>query len=331
MTAGFTFRDMSDHAGIRWYRRGATRLLGAAIVSALSVPSLVLIVFGIGSPASPARITAGAVMLAAVAVWVRLLLRAGIGVTPECVLVRRATGRTKTIPWPQVTGIEVRIGSKKDVTIFVLASGGKRWHTMGCSFTHYSPWETWELQRALEDEHLAWVPGSADTLYPRPPGSEEATPAWAWIILGLITVSWLFVLAGFPLYTGITSLGPELRASHGAGTAGYFVPRQKSCPPRAECRWDGEFRVPGGRVTRGRVRLVDVAANSIRAGVSVAARDTGADGIVFPRNDLGAWHDAAIGIVIGAWASAVFLVTAIGLGIRWLHPGHRRGNVAAAP
>lgn len=320
---------MSGTTGTRWYRRGVERLLWSAIVSVLSVPCLVLIVFGSASPVNPAQITFGAVMLAAVTAWVRLLLRAGIGVTPEHVLVRKATGRTKVIPWPQVTRFGARVSSKKAVTVFVLTSGGKRWHTMGCSFNSYSPRETWDLLRALEDERLAWVPGSARTLPSRRPGPDEATPAWAYIVLGIFALIGLSAFGGFPLYTGITDLGPDLRASHSAGTAGYYIPRQEHCS--RGCNWDGEFRLPGGHVTRWHVGLRDVAATDLRAGVPVAARDTGADGIVYPRNDLEAWHDAAIWIVLGCWGCAVFFVMVIGLGIRRLRPGHRHGNVAAAP
>ena len=116
--------DMSDDTGARWYRHGGERLLGTLGISFLSVSASWLVVYGTGHPVRWALLIPGAVLATALAAVAVLPMRAGIGVTSEHILIRTATGRTRVVPWAQVTGFKDRYLPKGGGTIYVLTSGG---------------------------------------------------------------------------------------------------------------------------------------------------------------------------------------------------------------
>ncbi|HEX3957414.1 MAG TPA: hypothetical protein VHZ03_12395 [Trebonia sp.] len=78
-------------------------------------------------PVRWALLIPGAALVAAIAAWARVPLRAGIGVTPDRILIRTAMGDTTAVPWAQVSGFEGGKGSStrdSEGTVYVLTSGG---------------------------------------------------------------------------------------------------------------------------------------------------------------------------------------------------------------
>ncbi|MCW2935303.1 MAG: hypothetical protein JWM19_6265 [Actinomycetia bacterium] len=317
-------------APVRWYRLRGEPLALAVGISLLGLAPLWLIVYGIGSPVRWALVIPGAVLLTGVAVGAWLPLRAGIGVTARHILIRQPAGRPAEIPWSQVTGFtggKSHAGGRGDgERVFVLTSDGKRWHTVGCSTSRRSAWELWQLMRALEDERLARTPGAVSTLpaapstpAPRKPGAARFVGAFVLIAIG----------AGL-LYWGATGLGPGLRAARGQGTAGYFIP-QRATGRGGGALWYGEFRLPDGTVTLRNVYIADTSVTAVRAGVPVAARDAGAAGYVYPRDDPGAWHGTTGVLADGAWLWLTATVVIIQRVIHRPRRGRQDGNPAASP
>lgn len=316
MTAGRTFRDVSDITGVRWYRHGGIRLLASVIISFLGIYPVCLIVNGAGHPVRWLLVVSGAVLTAAIAALACVPARAGIAVSPVHVLVRTVDGRTTAVPWEQVTGFSCgKRGrkSKGDDIVFVLTSGGERLSTSGYSTAGTSPTEIWRLVRALEDEHRARTPGGPDALpvQPPPPGPGEAGKMR--FLRGLCAIALVALGNGF-LYNGVTDLGPGLRAASGTGTVGYFIPQTETTRGHL---WYGEFRLPAGTVILRNTTMNDLSQGSMHAGVSVPARDTGGSDGVYPRADPGAWHSAADQIPAAVWLYATALATLIRLVLLW--------------
>ena len=332
MTAGRTFRDVSDTAGVRWYRHGGNRLSGPIMILLPGLFPAVLIVYGLGHPVRWTLLVPGAVLIAAIAALACLPLRAGIGVTPDRILIRTAFGTT-AVPWEEVTGFEGGKDSPesgREDAVFVLTSGGERLHTAGYAPTGTSPAALWRLLRTLEDERLARTPGAASTLPPppRPPKPGEIGEPNVFAVLGLIAL----IVAGTVIMSiGAAEIGPGIRAARGGGTAGYYIPQHESTGKGA--RWHGEFRLPDGTVIIQDAGIQDVSPGALRAGVPVAARDTGDANGVFPRDDPGAWHSPAAFLAAAAWLYVVALVAIIGQWIRWLRRDRSdgEGNVAPSP
>jgi hypothetical protein len=243
MTSGLTFLDMSDTTGVRWYRHGGERLQWTMYISFLGVFPVRLIIHGTGHPIRWALLIPGAVLVAAIAAWARVPLRAGIGVAPDRILIRTAIGDTSAVPWAQVTGFVGGKGSSardSEGTVFVLTSGGERLHTAGYSAARTSAAELWQLLCALEDERLARMPGAVSTLpAPPPPPPKPGDTSAARFLVGLGVI--LLVAAGtLPLYFGVTQIGPGLRAASGGGIVGYYIPQRETTGRGAQ--WYGEFR-----------------------------------------------------------------------------------------
>jgi hypothetical protein len=331
------FPDMSDDAGIRWYRHGGERLLATLEISFPSVFASWLVVYGIGNPVRWVLLIPGAVLTVAFAALAALPMRAGIAVTPEHILIRTATGNTTLVPWAQVTGFEAAKGgsrSRGKDTVVVLTADGKRLRTLGYGTDGTAPEEIRQLVRALEDERLARARGTASTLPLRP--TPDVRERRASSVLTGIGVVMLMIFGALPLYFAVTGLGPAIRAARGEGTLGYFIPQRETTGKGAT--WYGEFRLPDGTVTLRNVNIEDFPVSAMQAGVPVAARDTGyfeatfppGPQSVFPRNDPGAWHLPANMAVTAAWFYAWAFVVIIRQGIR-LRRGRRHKNSPAPP
>jgi hypothetical protein len=336
MTSGLTFLDMSDSMGVRWYQHGGERLGYTMIISFLGIFPVCLIIHGTGHPVRWALLIPGAVLVAAIAAWARVPLRAGIGVTPDRILIRTAAGDTTAVPWAQVSGFEGGKGSStrdSEGTVYVLTSGGERLHTAGYSAPRTAATELWQLLRALDDERLARMPGAVSTVPASPPPPPPPTPgkSYAAPLLAGLGVILLIATGTLPLYFGVTGIGPGLRAASGGGTAGYYTPQRETTGKGAQ--WYGEFRLPDGTVTRRDTGIEDVSMGALRTGVPVAARDTGYFDGVFPRDDPGAWHGPADMFAGAAWFYTATLVVLIRLRIlsRRRDRNDDDGNVTAAP
>lgn len=314
--------DMPGPGKVRWYRHGGGRLLATLMISFLSLGTVSLIVYGLGQPVRLAFLVPGVLLTSAVGWLAALPLRAGIGVTPEHILVRAATGRTTRVPWAEVTGFEAgKAGprSRSDDTVFVLTSDARRLHTLGYDAEGTSPTEAWRLLRALEDERLARAPGTDSTLPSRPPASSDKRNPAVWTWIGAIA---LIIFGSLPLYSAVAGLGPAIRAARGDGTAGYFTPQRETTGRGAT--WYGEFRLPDGTVALRNVSIEDLSVSQLQAGVPVAARDSGYSGNVFPRDDPGAWHGPASVLIMACWFYAWALILFIRLGIRRAGRRHLR-------
>jgi hypothetical protein len=298
------FPGMSDIAGVRWYRHGNNRLTAPVMISFLINFPAWLVVFGLGHPVRWMLLVPGVVLAAAVAALAWLPVRAGIGVTPECILVRSSFGDTRAVPWAQVTGFEG--GSEKgEPVVLVLTSGGERLSTGGYRPVGKSPAELWQLLRTLEDERLVRTPGAVSALPPQPRPRKPWDPVGTFLFssLGVIV---LIAFGAVFMSMGITEIGPAIGAAHGGGTIGYFIPGPAPC---GKCGWLGDFRLPDGTITRRDTRI-DLGKSALHTGVPVAARDTGDPDTVFPRQDRGAWH-GPVAVLFGAswcWAAALALI-----------------------
>jgi hypothetical protein len=325
---------MSEAAGVRWYRHGGERLQLTMCISFLGIFPVCLIIHGTGHPVRWELLIPGAVLVAAIAAWACVPLRAGIGVTGDRIMIRTAIGETTAVPWAQVTGFEGGKGSStrdSDGTVYVLTSGGERLHTAGYSAARASAAELWQLLRALEDERLARMPGAVSSLPDSSPPPPRAGAIFADRFLAGLGVILLVATGTLCLFFGVTGIGAGLRAASGGGTAGYYIPQRETTGRGAQ--WYGEFRLPDGTVTRRDTGIEDVSMGALRAGVPVAARDTGYYDGVFPRDDPGAWHGPADMLAGAAWFYAAALVVLIRLGILWRRRDRHDddGNVTAAP
>lgn len=304
----------------RWFRNGGGRWACAALLIAfgsMAVPALV--VEGIAHHAY-ALIGFGVVVALMVGAEVRVILRAGIGVTPEHVLIRRASGGTTRVPWADVAMFEVRKGGPRNDDYFVVRTvGEQRLETLGCTLGEMSARANvimrWRILRGLEDERLARVPGAVDRGPVGPPDLPANSWGNRWGTQVVTTVALvLFLGIGVAcLLQGLAGVRPALRAAEGAGTAGFFVPRSEACGK--SCTWYGDFRLPDGLVTLRNVTLADAGA-AVAVGVPVSARDTGGNGTVYPRHDPSGWAGPMIEFVMGVLISALFLILVAGQWVR---------------
>lgn len=312
---------MSDTVGAHWYRHGGHPVTASTGILLLGLFPAVLIVYGLSQPARWALLVPGAALIIVIVALARLPLRSGIGVTPERILIRTAF-KTTAVPWEQVTRFEGGKNSPESTrvdAVFVCTSAGERLHTAGYAPAGPTPRELWRLLHALEAERIARTPGAVTTLPPPPRASRygeigEVNPL---PVLGLI----FLVMAGIVVMgMGGAEIGPAVRAASGDGTAGYYIPQHQSTGRGA--LWSGEFRLPDGTVLIQDTGILDVSPGTLRAGVPVAARDTGNGNGVYPRDDPYAWHGPAAFLATAAWLCAAALAAIIGQGIRW-----RRGRV----
>jgi hypothetical protein len=214
------------------------------------------------------------------------------------------SGGTRAVPWAQVTGFEGG-REKGEPVVLVLTSSGQRLQTGGYCPAGNSPSELWQLLRTLEGERLARTPGAVSALPPQPQPRKPLDPVGAFLLSSLGVIM-LIVFGTVFMSMGITEIGPAIRAAHGGGTAGYFIPGPEPC---GKCGWLGDFRLPDGTVTR-RETHIDLSKSALHTGVPVTARDTGDPDTVFPRSDPGAWH-GPVAVLFGAswcWAATLALI-----------------------
>jgi hypothetical protein len=317
--ARITLPDMSHTARVRWYRHGE-RLTASIMISFVGIFPVFLAVFGLGNPVRWLFLVPGAVLAVAFAALACQPLRAGIGVTPRHILVRSMFGDTTAVPWARVSGFEAGGDPKGAQHLFVLTSGGRRLSTGGYTPLSRSPAEQWRLLHALETERLARTPGAVSTLPPAPPPaapgpSDDSLPSAFFAFLAVVGVIVLVAFGGYFLSVGIREIGPAIQATHGGGTAGYFIPGEE---PSARGAWYGEFRLADGTVTRPQVQIADLVNPQLHTGVPIAARDTGDPDFVYPRGDQGAWHGPVNVIIAAAWALAWALALIFRAVARWL-------------
>lgn len=305
---------MPDPGEIRWFRYGSARWALAITLAGLGIWIPLTIIIDGSANRSGVAIVLGAILLLVCLMGAYGMLRAGIGVTPDQVLIRSGIGTTEAIPWSKVARFEVRVDTgRTSGLIDVFGTDGQRRSTFGCVAGGSSRRETliagWQLVSALEAERLKHAPGAAATAsspVPRP-----ALPPWTprghWVPRVLGSVALLVIIAGTAWLGSwaLGSLGPAFRAADAVGTLGYFIPQSGGC---GRCSWSGEFRLPDGTVTLRNVTLND-AGSGVRIGLPVPARDTG-DGI-YPASDPGAWGPAMAVMVESYCTAALFAAVGI--------------------
>jgi hypothetical protein len=256
----------------------------------------------------------GAILLPLCLMGAYGIMRSGIGLTPDRVLIRSGFGTTRALPWSEVARFEVRMDkSRTEGLVDVVGTDGRRRSTFGCMPGGWSRRETliahYRLLRILEDERLKHVPEAAAD--DRRPVRRPVLPPWSplrhWTPRVLGSVALLALIAGsaWVASAALSSLGPAFRASHGQGTRGYFIPQSGGCG--RGCSWYGEFRLPNGTVTLRGTSLND-GGRDVQIGVPVPALDSGA---VYPANDPGAWGYPLATTVEGYSTAALFAAVGI--------------------
>ena len=127
------------------------------------------------------------------------------------------------------------------------------------------------------------------------------------------------------LVASAIGFGPSISAAEGHGTRGYFVARTQTCD-RGGCSWGGQFRLPGGKVTRSGVGFSGNE-SGMRAGTVVPALDAGDRHVVFARHGDLTW--------LGDLITAAIAMAIIALAIRKLLKRRRASveptSVSVAP
>ncbi|MFB9723226.1 hypothetical protein [Planobispora longispora] len=80
------------------------------------------------------------------------------------------------------------------------------------------------------------------------------------------------------LYLSIPNIGPAVRAARADGVSGVFTARTLDCvqhPGHESCTWIGDFRSAAGRTVRPSVALYGSSRESLTAGATTPAVDTG--------------------------------------------------------
>jgi hypothetical protein len=289
------------------------------------------IIEGIARPGLAPFVILGAILLPVCLMGAYGMMRSGIGLSPDRVLIRSGFGTTRALPWSEVARFKVRTNkSRTDGLTEVIGTDGRRRWTFGCMPGGWSRRETliarYRLLRTLEDERLKHVPEGAAA--DRPPVRRPVLPPWSplrhWVPRVLGSVALLGLIAGSAWFASdaLSSLGPAFRAADGLGTRGYFIPQSGGCS--RGCSWFGEFRLPNGTVTLRGASLND--AGRVRIGVPVPARDTGG---VYPANAAGAWGDPLATIVEGYSSAALF--AAVGIAQLTRRRARRRRTADTSP
>ncbi|PZG23744.1 hypothetical protein C1J01_00535 [Nonomuraea aridisoli] len=103
---------------------------------------------------------------------------------------------------------------------------------------------------------------------------------------------------------GVWQAGPALAAARGAGTQGTFTAVRADCfehhPGKHLCTWLGDFRSDDGKVVRKGLTLYDSEQDSLTAGRTVYAFDTGRPDHVYGAGGSREWVTVVILFVLGA-------------------------------
>ncbi|SDL95087.1 hypothetical protein SAMN05421874_13374 [Nonomuraea maritima] len=98
--------------------------------------------------------------------------------------------------------------------------------------------------------------------------------------------------------------GPALAAATGDGPHGTFTAVRQSCfehhPGKWLCTWRGDFRSDDGKVVREGVTLYDSEQDTMKAGQTVRAFDTGRPDHVYGEDGSREWVTVAILLALGA-------------------------------
>lgn len=123
-----------------------------------------LISQGVTVRADRSSLVPGIVLPVIGAVVVALVFRAGLGVGADHLLVRNAGGRTRRIPWADVTRFEIgkprgwRDQKGDSGAIIVVCADGRRLDTSGCTTGVRTRQVDRDMVRALEAERLSRLP-----------------------------------------------------------------------------------------------------------------------------------------------------------------------------
>jgi hypothetical protein len=319
---------------VRWYRSRWGIWLQSWLLIVLAVPAGVILATTGTAGGHLANVVIGALALLGAAGYLVFALRAGIGAGPDHVIVRARSGREQRVAWPDVAGFELeRAPTGQTVAmIVVVCHDERRLATRGCWFYprlggNVREEQAREMIRALEAERIA---RTGDQPVPDPDPADLADLAaenrrqavrfqlgrLALRVFLTITIVFFLGWGSFLVFEGATSLGPGIRASHGQGTQGYFVPQDKECGGRGGCTWYGDFRRPDGTVTRRGVHY-DGYADSLQAGRAVPALDTGDPAQVFPRHDTLSWRWPVMKLAGGAFLIVAGVLGGVGLTRAW--------------
>ena len=271
-----------------------------------------------------ANVVIGALTLLGAAGYLIFAMRAGIGAGQDHVIVRARSGREQRVAWPAVAGFELEQAPSQQtvVMIVVVCHDERRLTTRGCWFYprlggDVRDEQAREMIRALEAER---VTRTGDQPVPDPDPVDLAAGdrgqavrsqlgRLAFRVFGAISIIFFLGWISFLTFEGATSLGAGIRASHGQGTQGYFVPQDELCD-RGGCTWTGDFRRPDGTVTRRGVTYANDAA-SLRAGEAVPALDAGDPDQVFARHDTRAWLRPVLMLSGGVFLVVVTVITVV--------------------
>jgi hypothetical protein len=303
--------------GTVWYRSRRGIWLQSWLILVVAAAGVFLAATG-AAGGRLANVVIGALALLGAAGCLILALRAGIGAGQDHVIVRARSGREQRVAWPAVAGFDLEPAPSQQTVVMIVVAchDERRLTTRGCWFYprlggDVRKEQAREMIRALEAER---VTRTGDQPVPDPDPADLAAgdrgqAVWSRLgrrALGVFIAASIIAILGwmsFLVFEGATSLGPAIQASHGQGTQGYFLPRDRVCT-RGGCTWTGDFQRLDGTVTRHGVFYEDNP-NSQRVGQAVSALDTGDPEQVFPRHDTLAWRWPAIQL------SSVFVVAGI--------------------
>jgi hypothetical protein len=115
----------------------------------------------------------------------------------------------------------------------------------------------------------------------------------------------VIMVAGLALLLfGVYLAGPALAAARGDGTWGTFTAARADCfehhPGKQVCTWFGNFRSDDGKLLRKEMTLFDSEQDSLTAGRTMRAFDTGRPDRVYSERGSREWITVVIVMALGA-------------------------------
>jgi hypothetical protein len=108
-------------------------------------------------------------------------------------------------------------------------------------------------------------------------------------------------LAALLLVGSAVHLGPAIKAGLHDGTRGSWVATSRTCN-KASCIWQGKFVLPDGQVKVASAQYSGQLPQTLHAGTTIPALDTGEAGLVFPATGSDLWISLLVGMLISALA-----------------------------